>query len=76
MKNNAPTAMKNNAPTAGQRIIQSAREALVFARGEIDHGCEVYVPYEIDGRGDAGGYNPVSKRLLPLFGLSKRTGAR
>lgn len=35
-------------PTAGQRMIESARQALAFAKGQENHGCEVHVPDEID----------------------------
>jgi hypothetical protein len=40
--------MKVKKPTAGERMIESARQALAFARGEKDHGCVVHVPDEID----------------------------
>jgi len=39
--------MKKRKPTAGRRMIESARQALAFAKGE-DHGCEVHVPDDID----------------------------
>ena len=40
--------MNKRKPTAGQRMIESARQALAFAKGEEDHGCEVHVPDDID----------------------------
>jgi len=40
--------MKKKKPTAGQRMIESARQALAFAEGRDDHGCVVHVPDEID----------------------------
>jgi hypothetical protein len=40
--------MKKRKPTAGQRIIESARQALAFAKGEDNYGCEVHVADEID----------------------------
>jgi hypothetical protein len=29
-------------------MIESARQALAFAKGEENHGCEVHVPDDID----------------------------
>jgi hypothetical protein len=40
--------MKKNKPTAGQRMIETARQALAFAEGREDHGCVVHVPADID----------------------------
>ena len=40
--------MKNMKPTAGQRMIESARQALAFAKSDPNHGCKVHVPAEID----------------------------
>ena len=40
--------MKKRKPTAGQRMIESARQALAFAKGMENHGCEVHVPDDID----------------------------
>ena len=40
--------MKKRQPTPGERMIESARQALAFAKGETTHGCEVHVPAEID----------------------------
>jgi len=36
-------------PTAGQRIIESAKQALAFAECHDDHGCVVHISEEIDG---------------------------
>jgi putative transcriptional regulator len=40
--------MKKRKPTAGERMIESARQALAFAKGKENHGCEVHVPNDID----------------------------
>ncbi len=40
--------MKKTKPTAGERVIASAKEALAFAKGRPEHGCEVHVPKAID----------------------------
>jgi len=40
--------MKKRKPTAGQRMIEGARQALAFAEGKENHGCEVRVPDDID----------------------------
>ena len=40
--------MNKRKPTAGQRMIESARQALAFAEGKENHGCEVHIPDDID----------------------------
>jgi len=40
--------MKSRRPAAGERMIESARQALAFAKGTEGHGCEVHVPDDID----------------------------
>ena len=35
-------------PRRGQRMIESARQALAFAKGKENHGYEVHVPDDID----------------------------
>ncbi len=40
--------MTKKKQTAGQRMIEGARQALEFARGQEDHGCVAHVPDEID----------------------------
>jgi hypothetical protein len=32
--------MKKGKPTAGERMIESARQALAFAKAKRNHGCE------------------------------------
>lgn len=39
--------MKKKKPTAGERMIESASQALAFAEGRENHGCEVHVPEDI-----------------------------
>jgi hypothetical protein len=60
--------MKKRKPTAGQRMIESARQALAFAKGEENHGCEVHVPDDIDVKA-------IKAPLRPRSGLpdSNRT---
>jgi hypothetical protein len=41
-------AMKKSKPTAGERMIESARQALAFAQGKEEHGCVVHVTGHID----------------------------
>ena len=36
--------------TAGERMIESAKQALAFAQGKGSRGCKVHVPDEIDVR--------------------------
>jgi len=31
-------------------MIESAKQALAFANGDITHGCAVHVPGEVDGK--------------------------
>jgi putative transcriptional regulator len=64
--------MKNK-PTAGQRMIESARQALAFAKGKGDHGCEVHVPETIDVKAIRERISLSQGEFAKLFGLSKRT---
>jgi putative transcriptional regulator len=65
--------MKTKKTTAGERMIQSAREALAFAQGRTDHGCEVHVPEEIDVKAIREKIALSQSEFARLFGLSKRT---
>jgi putative transcriptional regulator len=65
--------VKKSALTPGKRIIEGARQALAFARGEPDHGCEVHVPTEIDVRAIREKIALSQAEFAQLFGLSKRT---
>lgn len=65
--------MKTNKATAGQRMIKSAREALAFAKGKENHGCEVHIPEEIDVKAIRENISLSQAEFARLFGLSKRT---
>lgn len=65
--------MKAKTPTAGQRMIASARQALAFAEGGADHGCEVHVPDSIDIKAIREKISLSQGEFARLFGLSKRT---
>jgi putative transcriptional regulator len=65
--------MKKRKPTAGERMIASAREALAFAKGRRNHGCEVHVPNDIDVKAIREGISLSQGEFAKLFGLSKRT---
>jgi putative transcriptional regulator len=65
--------MKMKKPTAGQRMIESARQALAFAEGREDHGCVAHVPDEIDVRAIREKISLSQGEFARLFGLSKRT---
>lgn len=69
----AGVAMKKRKPTAGQRMIASARQALAFAKGKEDHGCEVHVPDDIDVKAIREKISLSQGEFAKLFGLSKRT---
>jgi putative transcriptional regulator len=59
--------------TAGERMIESARQALAFAKGQEGHGCEVHVPEDIDVRAIRQKISLSQGEFAKLFGLSKRT---
>jgi DNA-binding transcriptional regulator YiaG len=65
--------MKKRKPTAGERMIESARQALAFARGRKNHGCEVHVPDDIDVKAIREKISLSQEEFAKLFGLSKRT---
>ena len=65
--------MKKRKPTAGQRMIESARQALAFAQGKENHGCEVHVPETIDVKAIREKISLSQGEFAKLFGLSKRT---
>ena len=60
-------------PTAGQRMIQSARQALAFAEGGKSHACQVHVPDDIDVKAIREKIALSQSEFAKLFGLSKRT---
>ena len=65
--------MKKRTATPGERMIESARQALAYAKGDPDHGCEVHVPDEIDVRAIRERISLSQSEFAKLFGLSKRT---
>jgi putative transcriptional regulator len=65
--------MNKRKPTAGQRMIESARQALAFAKGNENHGCEVHVPDNIDVKAIREKISLSQGDFAKLFGLSKRT---
>jgi putative transcriptional regulator len=65
--------MKKKKLTAGQRMIESAKQALAFAQGYEDHGCVVHVPDEIDVKAIREKISLSQAEFARLFGLSKRT---
>ena len=54
-------------------MIESARQALAFARNEANHGCIVHVPSEIDVKAIREKIALSQNEFANLFGLSKRT---
>lgn len=64
--------MNKRKPTAGQRMIESARQALAFAKGQ-DPGCAVHVPDDIDVKAIRRKISMSQSEFAKLFGLSKRT---
>jgi putative transcriptional regulator len=54
-------------------MIESARQALAFAKGERNHGCEVHVPEAIDVKAIREKISLSQGDFARLFGLSKRT---
>lgn len=65
--------MKKKKPTAGERMIESARQALAFAKGSPDHGCLVHVPDDVDVKAIREKISLSQSEFAELFGLSKRT---
>jgi putative transcriptional regulator len=65
--------MKKTKQTAGERMVASAKEALAFAKGRRNHGCEVHVPNDIDVKAIREKISLSQGEFAKLFGLSKRT---
>ena len=65
--------MKKRKPTAGERLIESAKQALAFAQGKPNHGCVAHVPEEIDVKAIRERISLSQGEFAKLFGLSKRT---
>lgn len=54
-------------------MIESARQALAFAKGKENHGCEVHVPDDVDVKAIREKISLSQAEFAKLFGLSKRT---
>ena len=65
--------MRKRKATAGERMIESARQALAFAKGRDNHGCEVHVPNHVDVKAIREKISLSQGEFAKLFGLSKRT---
>jgi putative transcriptional regulator len=65
--------MKDKRAMVGQRMIESARQALAFAEGRENHGCVVHVPEDIDVKAIREKISLSQSEFARLFGLSKRT---
>jgi len=65
--------MKARKPTAGERIIESARQALAYTKEEAGHGCVAHVPDEIDVKAIREKIALSQSEFAKLFGLSQRT---
>ena len=65
--------MKKTKPSAGERMIESAKQALAFAKGKANHECVVHVPDEIDVKAIRERISLSQAEFANLFGLSKRT---
>ncbi len=59
--------------TPGERIIESARQALAFAKGDSTHECAVHVPGDVDVKAIREKISLSQSEFAKLFGLSKRT---
>lgn len=59
--------------TAGERMIQSAREAVAFAKGEKVAGTKVRIPQEIDVRRIRKKAAMSQSEFAEHFGVSVRT---
>jgi putative transcriptional regulator len=65
--------MKKKPRTPGERLIESARQALAFAKGDTAQGYEVHLPDEIDVKAIRQKIALSQSEFAKLFGLSKRT---
>jgi len=62
-----------NRTKAGQSILQGAREALAFARGEKNHGCIVHIPEQIDVKAIRKKAHMSQSEFSDSYGFSKRS---
>lgn len=59
--------------TAGERIINSAKQALSFAKGEKGHGCNVHIPNEINVQRIRKKIGMSQAGFAEYFGVNVRT---
>jgi putative transcriptional regulator len=59
--------------SSGERILQSAKQALAFAEGKEGHGCTVHIPEEINVRRIRKKLDMSQKAFAEYFGVSLRT---
>lgn len=59
--------------TPGQRMIESAKQALAFAKGDSENQCLVHVPEDVDVKAIRERISLSQSEFAKLFGLSKRT---
>ena len=59
--------------TPGERMIESARQALAFAEGDSTNRCVVHVPGDVDVKAIREKISLSQSEFAKLFGLSKRT---
>ena len=57
----------------GQSILQGAREALAFARGDKNHGCVVHIPKDIDVKAIRKRARMSQGEFSRSYGFSKRS---
>ncbi len=58
---------------AGERILNSAKQALAFAEGKEGHGCKVHIPEEINVRRIRKKLDMNQKDFAEYFGVNLRT---
>ncbi len=58
---------------AGDRILNSAKQALAFTEGEKGHGCTVHVPDEINVRRIRKKLDMSQQAFAEYFGFNLRT---
>lgn len=59
--------------TVGERIIASAKQALEFSKGKVDHGCIVHIPENVDVRNIRKKLHMTQADFAKYFGVNVRT---
>ncbi|MGB9153385.1 MAG: helix-turn-helix domain-containing protein [Alphaproteobacteria bacterium] len=57
----------------GESMLQGAREALAYARGEKNHGCIAHVPEKVDVKAIRHRVHMSQDQFAKNYGFSKRT---